>query len=236
MSAIADRIDQVRERIARAARRAGRSPDEINLMAVSKTHPPQSIVSAYEAGIRTFGESRVQEFAAKATALRALKEARWVLIGHLQSNKANKAAELFHGIHSVDSLRLLERLNAAREKLQAPPLSILIEVNVGGEAAKTGLPAEFDAIQELLNAAPSFRYVQIRGLMTIPPHTEDPEGARPYFRKLRLLRDEIARRNFPKISVEELSMGMSHDFEVAIEEGSTCVRVGTAIFGERERK
>jgi len=234
MSAIADRINQVRERIARAAHRAGRNPDEITLMAVSKTHPPQSIVSAYEAGIRTFGESRVQEFAAKAGSLQSLKDARWILIGHLQSNKAIRAAELFNGVHSVDSLRLLERLNAAREKLQTPPLSILIEVNVGGEAAKTGLPAEFDAIQELLNAAPSFPYVQIRGLMTIPPHTDDPEGARPYFRKLRSLRDEIARNDFPNVSMEELSMGMSHDFEVAIEEGSTCVRIGTAIFGERE--
>lgn len=236
MSDIADHINQVRERIARAARRPGRNPDEITLMAVSKTHPVERMVEGYQAGIRIFGESRVQEFAGKAAALRLLKDARWILIGHLQSNKANKAAELFHGIHSIDSLRLLERLNAAREKLQASPLEILIEVNVGGESAKSGTSAEFAAIEELLDAAPGLPHVRIRGLMTIPPHTEDPEGARPYFRKLRSLRDDIARRNFHAVSMEELSMGMSHDFEVAIEEGSTCVRIGTAIFGERKNR
>src|SRR5262249_20795171 len=180
--------------------------------------------------------SRVQEFAGKSPALQSLNGAKWILIGHLQSNKANKAAELFDGIHSIDSLRLLERLNAARERLQASPLEILIEVNVGGESAKSGLPAEWGSIEELLNAAPSLQHIQIRGMMTIPPHTEDPEGARPYFRKLRLLRDDIARRNLPGVSMEELSMGMSHDFEVAIEEGSTSVRIGTAIFGERKNR
>lgn len=236
MSDIAERIDQVRERIAQAARRAGRNPDEVTLMAVSKTHPPENIIAAYETGIRIFGESRVQEFATKISALRSLKDARWVLIGHLQSNKTNKAAEIFHEVHSVDSLRLLERLNAAREKLQSPPLAVLIEVNVGGESAKSGLPAELEAIRPLLHAAPTLPHVRIQGLMTIPPHTEDPEGARPYFRKLRALRDPIARHNFPAVSMEQLSMGMSHDFEVAIEEGSTCVRIGTAIFGERETK
>lgn len=229
MSYFADRINQVRQRITLAARRAGQNPDEVTLMAVSKTHPAESIIAAYQAGIRIFGESRVQEFATKISALQSLNDARWILIGHLQSNKTNKAAELFHEIHSVDSLRLLERLNAACEK----QLGVLIEVNVGGEAAKSGLPAEFEAIQPLLYAAPSLPHVQIHGLMTIPPHTDDPEGARPYFRKLRALRDEIARRKFPSVSMEQLSMGMSHDFEVAIEEGSTCVRVGTAIFGER---
>ena len=233
MSDIADRINQVRERIAHAARRAGRNPDEITLMAVSKTHPPESIIAAYQAGIRIFGESRVQEFATKISALQSLHDARWVLIGHLQSNKTNKAAELFHEIHSVDSLHLLQRLNAAREKLQSPPLVVLIELNVGGEAAKSGLPAEVDAIQPLLYAAPTLPHIQIRGLMTIPPHTEDPEGARPYFQKLRALRDEITRRDVSRVSMDQLSLGMSHDFEVAIEEGSTCVRIGTAIFGER---
>ena len=236
MSDIADRINQVRERIAQAARQAGRDPNEITLMAVSKTHPPQSIIAAYRAGIRIFGESRVQEFAAKVGALQSLKDAQWILIGHLQSNKANKAAELFNGVHSVDSLRLLERLNAAREKLELSPLDVLIEINVGGEAAKSGLPAESDAIQELLNAAPNLSHVQIRGLMTIPPHTEDPEGARPYFRKLRSLRAKITQCKFPAVSMDQLSMGMSHDFEVAIEEGSTCVRIGTAIFGERSTR
>ncbi|HEX7961583.1 MAG TPA: YggS family pyridoxal phosphate-dependent enzyme [Terriglobales bacterium] len=233
MSDIAERINQVRERIARAARRAGRNPDEVTLMAVSKTHPAENIIAAYQTGIRIFGESRVQEFAAKTSAVQSLKDARWVLIGHLQSNKTNKAAEIFHEIHSVDSLRLLQRLNAARENLKAEQLGVLVEVNVGGESAKSGLPAELEAIQPLLYAAPSLPHIRVHGLMTIPPHTEDPEGARPYFRKLRALRGEIARRKFPSVSMEQLSMGMSHDFEVAIEEGSTCVRIGTAIFGER---
>jgi len=172
----------------------------------------------------------------KASAVQSLREARWILIGHLQSNKATRAAELFHAIHSVDSLRLLERLNSAREKLATSPLEVLIEVNVGGESAKGGVPAEIRALENLLNAAPDLPYIQIRGLMTIPPYTEDPEGARPYFRKLRSLRDEILRANFSGVSMEQLSMGMSHDFEVAIEEGSTCLRVGTAIFGERTSK
>jgi|SRR5437773_3993714 len=236
MSDIADRINQVRERIDAAARRAGRNPEEITLMAVSKTHPAQSVVSAYQAGIRIFGESRVQEFATKASVVQSLRDARWKLIGHLQANKANKAAELFHAVHSVDSLRLLERLHSAREKLGTSSLEVLIEVNVGGETAKSGLPAEIRAVDDLLNAAAGLPHIQIHGLMTIPPHTEDPEGARPYFSKLRSLRDEIARRKFSGVSMEQLSMGMSHDFEVAIEEGSTCVRIGTAIFGERTNK
>ena len=229
MSDIADRINQVRERIDAAARRAGRNPEEITLMAVSKTHPAQSVVSAYQAGIRIFGESRVQEFATKASVVQSLRDARWKLIGHLQANKANKAAELFHAVHSVDSLRLLEKLGTSS-------LEVLIEVNVGGETAKSGLPAEIRAVDDLLNAAAGLPHIQIHGLMTIPPHTEDPEGARPYFSKLRSLRDEIARRKFSGVSMEQLSMGMSHDFEVAIEEGSTCVRIGTAIFGERTNK
>ena len=236
MPEIADRINRIKERIAVAARRAGRNPDDITLMAVSKTHPGERVVEAYQAGIRIFGESRVQEFAGKLPALHSLKDARWILIGHLQSNKTNKAVELFNGIHSIDSLHLLGRLNTAREKLRAGPLEILIEINVGGESAKSGLPAEFKAVEALLNAAPSLPHIQIHGLMTIPPHTEDPEGARPCFRKLCALRDEIARRRFPGVSMDQLSMGMSHDFEVAIEEGSTCVRIGTAIFGERRSK
>lgn len=233
MIEVAQRIQQVRERIARSAQRVQRDPAAINLMAVSKTVSPERIIQAYDAGLRIFGENRVQEFEDKHSALKHLAEAQWVLIGHLQSNKANKAASLFHAVHSVDSLRLLERLDAAREKLQLGPLPVLIEINVGGEEAKSGLPCEFGAVAELLHAAPQLAQVRIRGLMTIPPHTEDPEGARPYFRKLRALRDEIARRNLPGVAMDELSMGMSHDFEIAVEEGSTCVRIGTAIFGER---
>ncbi len=229
----AQRIRQVRERIALAAQRVRRDPAAITLMAVTKTVSPERIIQAYDAGLRVFGENRVQEFEDKHASLKNLLDAQWVLIGHLQSNKATKAASLFHAVHSVDSLRILERLNAAQEKLQLGPLPVLIEINVGGEEAKSGLACEFEAVTETLHAAPQLAQVKVRGLMTIPPHTEDPEGARPYFRKLRALRDEIAGRNLPSVAMDELSMGMSHDFEIAVEEGSTCVRIGTAIFGER---
>jgi PLP dependent protein len=233
MMEIAQRIQQVRGRIARAAQRVRRDPSAVVLMAVTKTVSPERITQAYDAGLRVFGENRVQEFEDKHAALKHLSNAQLVLIGHLQSNKANKAASLFDAVHSVDSLRILERLNAAREKLQLGPLPVLIEINVGGEEAKSGLPCKFEAVAETLRAAPQLVQVKIGGLMTIPPHTEDPEDARSYFRKLRELRDEIAGRNLPGVTMDELSMGMSHDFEIAVEEGSTCVRIGTAIFGER---
>ena len=156
------------------------------------------------------------------------------MIGHLQSNKAAKAAELFDAVHSVDSLQLLERLNTARKKFGRTPLPMLIEINAGGEGSKSGLPMNSEKLEELLNAALGLEHIQLRGLMTIPPYTDDPEDARPYFRRLRELRNEIGRR-FPALEMQELSMGMSHDFEVAVEEGSTCVRIGTAIFGERPK-
>jgi PLP dependent protein len=229
---IADNIARVQERITAAARRCARSPEEITLMAVSKTFPAQAIRNAYAAGIRTFGENRVQEFASKANAVADLAGADWHLIGHLQSNKAGKAAELFSAIDSVDTVRLAEKLNAAAEKV-GKTLRVLIEVNIGGEEAKSGIAPQSAELDELLRSAERLRNLQFRGLMTIPPFTDDPEGARPYFRKLRALSDEITSRKLPAISMDILSMGMSHDFEVAIEEGSTCVRVGTAIFGER---
>jgi pyridoxal phosphate enzyme (YggS family) len=232
---ISDNIAQVRRRIAEAARRAGRNPAEISLMAVSKTQPTERIREAYEAGLRLFGENRVQEFAGKAGTLMHLGDAEWRMIGHLQGNKAAKAAELFAAVESVDSLRLAERLNAAAQEL-GKRLAVLIEINVGGEAAKSGVAAESEELQELLQGAAGLEHLEFRGLMTVPPFTEDPEEARPYFRKLRELRDEIAARRLPGLGTQELSMGMSHDFEVAIEEGSTCVRVGTAIFGEREKR
>jgi pyridoxal phosphate enzyme (YggS family) len=203
-------------------------------MAVTKTHPPEHIREAYEAGIKLFGENRVQEFAGKAEALRDLKNAEWHMIGHLQSNKAAKAAELFGVVQSVDSLRLAQRLNAAAQELGKKP-TVLVEINVGGEAAKSGIAIGSEELQEILQAAPGLEHLEFRGLMTVPPFTEDPEQARPYFRKLRQLRDAIASRKLPAVRMDVLSMGMSHDFEVAIEEGSTCVRVGTAIFGERPR-
>jgi pyridoxal phosphate enzyme (YggS family) len=201
-------------------------------MAVSKTFSPERIREAHAAGLRVFGENRVQEFAGKAEAVRDLADVDWHLIGHLQSNKAAKAAELFSAVDSVDSLRLAEKLNAAAEKM-GKTLSILVEINVGGEEAKSGVAAGSAELEQILLAAPQWKNLRLRGLMTIPPFTEDAERARPFFRQLRELRDRIAARHLPAITVDVLSMGMSHDFEVAIEEGSTCVRVGTAIFGER---
>jgi PLP dependent protein len=222
----------VRERIARAATRVGRSPASVTLMAVSKTVEPERIKEAYSAGLRVFGENRVQEFEGKSAALSELKNAQWHLIGHLQSNKAKKAAELFHAVDSLDSLRLAERLNQAATEA-GKKLEVLIEIKVGQEESKAGIPLDSPELEKLLLAAPQFEGLEIRGLMTVPPFTEDPEGARPYFRLLRDLRDQIAARKLPAVQMDVLSMGMSHDFEVAIEEGSTCVRVGTAIFGVR---
>jgi len=231
---IADNVAAVRERIARAAARVGRDPDSITVMAVSKTVEPERIRQAYAAGIRVFGENRVQEFADKAGALADLGEAKWHLIGHLQTNKAKKAAEQFHAIDSVDSLRLAEKLNQAAEQADKR-LAVLIEIKVGEEESKSGIPADAPELEELLRGMEQLTHLQVRGLMTVPPFTEDPEGARPFFRMLRDLSDSIARRKLPRIRMDVLSMGMSHDFEVAIEEGSTCVRVGTAIFGARPK-
>jgi hypothetical protein len=231
---IAEDIARVRERMAAAARRAGRDPEEITLMGVSKTFPAERIREAYAAGLRVFGENRVQEFEGKAGVLSELADAEWHLIGHLQSNKAAKAAELFTAIDSVDSVRLAEKLNAAAEKA-GKLLPVLIEINVGGEEAKSGAVPGSEELQQVLNAAPRWEHLRIRGLMTVPPYTDDPEGARPFFCRLREIRDQIAARGLPRVAMDVLSMGMSHDFEVAIEEGATCVRVGTAIFGERAK-
>jgi pyridoxal phosphate enzyme (YggS family) len=229
---VAENIARIRERIHQVARRAGRNSDEVTLMAVSKTFPPERIREAYAAGLRVFGENRVQEFAGKSGALRDLSEAEWHLIGHLQSNKTNKAAELFDAVDSLNSLKLAEKLNAAAEKL-GKNLDILIEVNVGGEEGKTGVDPQSAELDTLLSAMPGLSRIRVRGLMTIPPFTENPEGARPYFRQLREMCDRITARRLPGVNMDTLSMGMSHDFEVAIEEGSTCVRLGTGIFGER---
>lgn len=231
---IRENLEGIRERIAAAARRCGRSPDEIALMAVSKTFPASAIGEAYEAGQRLFGENRVQEFAEKAEQVKAFAGAQFHLIGHLQSNKAGKAAELFDAVDSVDSPRLVEKLNDVAAKI-GKKLPILIEVNVGGEEQKSGMAPGSPELEELLQAAARLEAIEIRGLMTVPPFTEDPQGARPYFRALRELRDRIAARKLPRVRMDVLSMGMSHDFEVAIEEGSTSVRIGTAIFGSRPR-
>lgn len=227
-------IAAIEERIAAAALRSGRNPADIALMAVSKAHPPERIREAFDAGLRMFGENRIQEFSGKIAPLADLRDAEFHMIGHLQTNKAGKAVELFHGVDSLDSIKLAEKLNAAAREV-GKKVSMLIEINVGGEAAKTGIAPGSPALEELLNAAPRLESLRFRGLMTVPPFTDDAEGARPYFRQLRELGDFIAARKLPAVAIEELSMGMSHDFEVAIEEGSTCVRVGTAIFGEREK-
>lgn len=203
-------------------------------MAVSKTVEPARIREAWKAGIRLFGENRVQEFAGKRADLVDLEDAEWRLIGHLQTNKAAQAAELFSAIDSVDSLRLAEKLNAAAHKLNKR-LAVLIEINIGGEEAKSGVAPESPELESLLAAAPTLDHLRVGGLMTIPPFGENPESSRPFFRRLRELRERIAARRLPAIEMRELSMGMSHDFEIAIEEGSTCVRIGTAIFGERPK-
>ena len=231
---IPENVVLVRERIAAAARRAGRNPEEITLMAVSKTFAVESVREAYRAGLRVFGENRVQEFAVKAGALTDLEDAEWHMIGHLQTNKASRAVELFTAIDSVDSLRLAEKLDSSAGQL-GKKLPVLIEINVGGETAKSGTPSDSPELEKLLLATPQLEHLEFRGLMTVPPFSDDPQQARPYFRKLRELRDQIAARRLASVSMNVLSMGMSHDFEIAIEEGSTCVRVGTAIFGERAK-
>jgi len=230
---IGENIAAIRERIDGAARRSGRRPEEIALMAVSKTHPPERIREAYAAGLRVFGENRVQEFAGKATPLADLCDAEWHMIGHLQTNKAGKAVELFAAVDSIDSVKLAEKLDATARGL-SKKVAVLIEVNVGGEAAKSGGAPGSQELENIFLAAPKLEALEIRGLMTVPPYSNDPEDTRFYFRTLRELRDSIAARKLQSVGMGVLSMGMSHDFEVAIEEGSTCVRVGTAIFGERK--
>jgi hypothetical protein len=231
---ISENVAAVRERMARAGRRAGRDPREITLMAVTKTQPPERIRAAYDASLRVFGENRVQEFAGKFESLRDLHAAEWHMIGHLQTNKSGKTVDLFQAVDSVDSLKLAEKLDAAALRA-GRKLDVLLEINLGGEAAKSGVAPDSPALEELLAAAPRMEALAFRGLMTVPPFTDDAQSARIYFRKLRELRNAIARRKLPAVAMDQLSMGMSHDFEVAIEEGSTCVRVGTAIFGERTK-
>jgi len=223
----------VQERIAAASLRSGRKPEEITLLAVSKTFPPGQIHAAYDAGLRVFGENRVQEFSGKASALRDLREAEWHMIGHLQTNKVAQAAELFSHIDSVDSVRLARKLNSAAIDL-GKKIPVLIEINIGAEAAKSGVEPNATELEDLLNAAPELPSLDFRGLMTVPPFSDNPEQSRPYFRKMRELFHYIATREVPPVHMEILSMGMSHDYDIAIEEGATCIRIGTAIFGKRE--
>ena len=224
---IAGNLEHLHQQIHEACRRANRSDSEVALMAVSKVHPVEVILEAYAAGQRLFGENRLQEFQEKSPHLAALKDAEFHLIGPLQSNKTTRAAELFHAIDAVDSLKIAQRLDAAAKAL-GKKLPILVEVKLSHEESKHGLaPAELPA---LLAAMEPLESVEAVGLMTVPPWSEDSELARPYFRDLRRLRDQSL-ASFPKLT--QLSMGMSNDFQVAIEEGSSCVRVGTALFGKR---
>ena len=220
-------LARVREEVARACRAANRREDGVALMAVSKVHPVEALLEAYAAGQRLFGENRVQEFAAKFTSLSGLTGAEYHLIGPLQSNKTTKAAELFHSIDAVDSLRIAQRLSSAAALL-TKTLPVSIEVKLSDEESKHGIaPRE---LPDLLDAIAGLEGITPVGLMTVPPWSEDPETARPYFQALRRLRDEQEPRH-PTLT--QLSMGMSNDFAVAIEEGSNCVRIGTAIFGRR---
>jgi PLP dependent protein len=225
---IGENILRVQERIARAREKAARG-DEVTLIAVSKTQPAEAIRAAYEAGVRHFGENRVQEWEGKRGLLGDL-QASWHLIGHLQSNKAGRAAKAFHCVDSVDDFGVAERLDRAWAELKAAgKLRILIEVRVEDEATKSG--AEISGVRALLERIAALQNLEVGGLMCIPPFLEDAERVRPYFVQLRRVRDELARVS--GLALPVLSMGMSHDFEVAIEEGATQVRIGTAIFGGR---
>lgn len=226
-SLIAENLERVRERIARAAARAGREAGDITIVAVSKTFSAAAIRSAFEVGLRNFGENRVQEWEAKEPQLRDLAPT-WHLVGHLQSNKARRAAHLFSRVDSVDSLALARKLDAAASEGQKK-LPVLIEVHLSEEAAKSGV-AESE-LPALVEAIAKMAHLELLGLMTVPPYFDDLERARPYFKKLRGLRDDLSHALGKPLLV--LSMGMSHDFEIAIEEGSTEIRIGTAIFGER---
>ncbi len=212
-----------------AAERAGRDPDSIRLVAVSKTFPHALVREAADAGQRDFGENRVQEGLDKIDALASLG-LDWHLIGHLQSNKARKAAEAFRWIHSVDRLDLLTRLDRAAADSGTRP-RILVQVDLAGETTKHGAPV--GVIGDLVASAAASRAVELCGLMLLPPLPDDPEDSRPWFRRLRDLRDELVSNGIPAARLAELSMGMRHDFAIAIEEGATIIRVGTAIFGRR---
>jgi PLP dependent protein len=229
MSQIADRLTDVRSRIAAAARSVGRDPSSVRLIAVSKTFSLDLVREAYAAGQRDFGENRVQEALDKVQDARDL-DIRWHLLGHLQTNKAKRAASAFAAIHSVDGLELLRKVDVAAASEGAAP-QLLIQVDLAGEETKFGVrPAD---VPPLFEAAASLRAARVVGLMTLPPIPEDPEDARPWFTELRNLRDTWLASGVPPDMLQELSMGMSGDFEVAVQEGATMVRVGTAIFGRR---
>jgi pyridoxal phosphate enzyme (YggS family) len=244
-AAVAENIHRIEEKILSACLRSGRPRNEVQLMAVSKTNPAEAIARGLSAGLRLFGENRVQEFHNKLPILNQLgigvegltgiagETVAVHLIGHLQSNKAARAAEIFSAVDTVDSLKLAQRLDESAKKL-GRRLPMLVEVKLSEEAAKSGLEPDSQELAELLERLADLEQVQMRGLMTVAPFDENPETARACFRRLRLLREELAARH-PGLDFGELSMGMSGDFEIAIEEGSTLVRIGTAIFGARPK-
>jgi len=242
---ISDRLQHLYDQIGAACRRAGRDPDTVQLMAVSKTHPAEAMAAAYAAGIRIFGENRVQEFQQKSSDLKAFginiagtrkdggDQEEVHLIGHLQSNKAARTVEVFSAVDTVDSLRIAQRLNDAAMRLERR-IPVLLEIKLSEEETKTGLLPDSRELSELLERLPGLHHLTTRGLMTVAPLDENPVTARTCFRTLRKLRDQLATQH-PQLDFGELSMGMSGDFEIAIEEGSTLVRIGTAIFGTRPK-
>ncbi len=225
-----DRLGAVREKIEAAAHRSHRSVEEITLVAVSKTHPPEAVREAITAGLSEFGENRVQEAESKIPAV-GRRSARWHLIGHLQSNKARRAVELFDVIHSLDSPDLARRLDRVCAEVGRAELPVLIQIDLGQEATKSGLDEK--DLPELLDVLSACEHLRLQGLMTLPPFFDDSEKVRPYFRRLRAIRDELKTRGAFGEGRGELSMGMTHDYEVAIAEGATVLRIGTAIFGAR---
>lgn len=229
---LAARIAEVQDKIRACAARCNRSPEEITLVAVSKTHPAEQVRQAIADGLSDFGENRVQEAESKIPIV-GRDAVRWHLIGHLQSNKARKAVELFDVVHSLDSVALAQRLDRICVDVNRALLPILIQVDLGHEATKTG--ASENDLEALVAAVTESERLQLRGLMTLPPFFDNAEDARPFFRRLRKLRDEFQKRGAFGDHPGDLSMGMTHDYEIAIEEGATMLRIGTAIFGERTR-
>lgn len=227
---IRERFDEVVSRMRAAAISAGRVPEEVSLIAVSKTHPPDVLLRAIEAGIQDLGENRVQEAEAKIEEI-GRERVRWHLIGHLQANKARRAVQLFDVIHSLDSPSLARRLDRLCREESRDELPILIQIDLAAEVTKSGISEA--ELPELVATLMACERLKLMGLMTVPPFLEDTELVRPYFRRLCVLRDSLKTQSFFGERIGELSMGMSHDFEVAIQEGATMVRVGTAIFGER---
>ena len=227
---LAERLARVRARIAAAAEKCGRPIEEVKLIAISKTHPASAVRALIELGATDFGENRVQEAEEKITEIER-DEVRWHLVGHLQANKARRAVNLFDVVHSLDSIDLARRLDRLCEEEGREKLPVLIQVDLGHEETKSGI--DETALPQLVEVVKGLSRVDCVGLMTLPPFFEDPEHSRPFFRRLRELRDELGAGGTFRDRKGELSMGMTHDFAVAIEEGATMVRIGTAIFGER---